>query len=53
MQVLENMNPLVSQKGGPKESLRILNENSKKFLELEPSDLKSIDETLKSIDNDA
>ena len=36
--------------GGPKESLRILNENSKKFLELEPSDLKSIDETLKSID---
>ena len=37
-------------KGGPKESLRILNENSKKFLELEPSDLKSIDETLKSID---
>jgi len=37
--------------GGPKESLRILNENSKKFLELESSDLKSIDETLKSIDN--
>jgi enolase len=37
-------------KGGPEESLRILNENSKKFLELEPSDLKSIDETLKSID---
>ena len=37
-------------KGGPKESLRILNENSKKFLELEPSDLKSIDEVLKSID---
>ena len=37
-------------KGGPKESLRILNENSKKFLELESSDLKSIDETLKSID---
>ena len=36
--------------GGPKESLRILNENSKKFLELESSDLKSIDETLKSID---
>ena len=36
--------------GGPKESLRILNENSKKFLELEPSDLKSIDEVLKSID---
>ena len=37
--------------GGPKESLRILNENSKKFLELESSDLKSIDEILKSIDN--
>ena len=37
--------------GGPKESLRILNENSEKFLELESSDLKSIDETLKSIDN--
>ena len=37
--------------GGPKESLRILNDNSKKFLELESSDLKSIDEILKSIDN--
>jgi len=37
--------------GGPKESLRILNENSKKFLGLESNDLKSIDETLKSIDN--
>ena len=37
--------------GGPKESLRILNENSKKFLGLESSDLKSIDETLKSIDS--
>ena len=35
---------------GPEESLRILNENSKKFLEFEPSDLNSIDETLKSID---
>ena len=35
---------------GPEESLRILNENSKKFLEFDPSDLKSIDETLKSID---
>jgi len=35
---------------GPEESLRILNENSKKFLEFEPSDLKSIDETLKTID---
>ena len=37
-------------KDGPEESLRILNENSKKFLEFESSDLKSIDETLKSID---
>jgi len=36
--------------GGPEESLSILNENSKKFLEFESSDLKSIDETLKSID---
>ena len=35
---------------GPEESLRILNENSKKFLEFESSDLKSIDETLKVID---
>lgn len=37
-------------KDGPEESLRILNENSKKFLEFESSDLKLIDETLKSID---
>jgi len=36
--------------GGPEKSLRILNENSKKFLEFESSDLKSIDETLKVID---
>jgi len=36
--------------GGPEKSLRILNENSKKFLEFESSDLKSIDETLKAID---
>jgi len=36
--------------GDPEESLRILNENSKKFLEFESSDLKSIDETLKAID---
>jgi len=36
--------------GGPEESLHILNENSKKFLEFESSDLKSIDETLKVID---
>ncbi len=37
--------------GGPEESLRILNENSKKFLELDPIDLKIIDDTIKSIDN--
>ena len=36
--------------GGPEESLRILNENSTKFLELESNDLKSIDEVIKSID---
>jgi len=36
--------------GGPEESLRILNENSKKFIEFESSDLKSIDETLKAMD---
>ena len=35
----------------PEESLRILNENSKKFLELDPNDLKIIDDTIKSIDN--
>jgi len=35
---------------GPEQSLRILNENSEKFLEFESNDLKSIDETLKSID---
>jgi len=37
--------------GKPEESLRILNENSKKFLELDPIDLKIIDDTIKSIDN--
>ena len=36
--------------GGPEESLRILNENSTKFLELESNDLKSIDVVIKSID---
>ena len=36
--------------GGPEESLRILNENSTKFLELESNDLKSIDGVIKSID---
>ena len=34
----------------PEESLRILNENSQKFVGLESSDLKTIHETLKSID---
>jgi len=37
--------------GKPEESLSILNENSKKFLELDPNDLKIIDDTIKSIDN--
>ena len=36
--------------GGPEESLRILNENSTKFLEFESNDLKSIDGVIKSID---
>ena len=36
--------------GGPEESLRILNENSNKFLELESNDLQSIDRALKSMD---
>ena len=35
----------------PEESLRILNENTKKFLGLDPSDLKSIHSTIKDIDN--
>ncbi len=34
----------------PEESLRILNKNSQKFVGLESSDLKTIHETLKSID---
>lgn len=34
----------------PEESLRILNENSKKFVGLEASDLKTIHETLRKID---
>lgn len=37
--------------GKPEESLRILKENSQKFVGLESSDLKSIHETLKSLDN--
>ena len=35
----------------PEESLRILNENSQKFIGLESSDLKSIHDTLRSLDN--
>ena len=37
--------------GKPEESLRVLNENSSKFIGLESSDLKSIHDTLKSFDN--
>jgi len=37
--------------GKPEESLRILQENSQKFIGLESSDLKGIHETLKSLDN--
>jgi len=37
--------------GKPEESLRILNENSQKFIGLESSDLKEIHDTLKSLDN--
>ena len=36
--------------GKPEESLRILNENSQKFIGLESSDLKTIHDTLKSLD---
>jgi len=36
--------------GGPEESLRILKENANKFLNLDPSDLKSVHESLRSID---
>ncbi len=34
----------------PEESLRILNDNSQKFVGLETSDLKSIHDTLRSLD---
>ena len=37
--------------GKPEESLRILKENSQKFIGLESSDLKAIHETLKSLDS--
>jgi enolase len=37
--------------GKPEESLRIIQENSQKFIGLESSDLKGIHETLKSLDN--
>ena len=36
--------------GKPEESLRILNENSQKFVGLESSDLKTVHETLRDID---
>ena len=35
----------------PENSLQILNENKKKFVGLEASDLKSVHETLRSLDN--
>ncbi|RZD38017.1 MAG: enolase [Thaumarchaeota archaeon] len=38
-------------KGKPEESLRILKENYQKFIGLESSDLKSIHDTLKGLDN--
>jgi enolase len=37
--------------GGPKESLKILTQNSQKFIGLDSSDLRTIHETLKSLDN--
>ena len=37
--------------GGPEESLKILTQNSQKFIGLESSDLKIIHDTLKSLDN--
>ena len=37
--------------GGPEESLKILTQNSQKFIGLDSSNLKSIHDTLKSLDN--
>ena len=37
--------------GGPEKSLKILTQNSQKFIGLDSSDLKTIHETLKSLDN--
>ena len=37
--------------GKPEESLRILKDNSEKFIGLDASDLKSVHDTLKSLDN--
>ena len=37
--------------GGPEESLKILTQNSQKFIGLDSSDLKTIHNTLKSLDN--
>ncbi len=36
--------------GGPEESLKILNQNSKTFVGLDPSDLRSIHESIKKMD---
>jgi enolase len=37
--------------GGPEESLKILTQNSQKFIGLDSSDLKTVHDTLKSLDN--
>ena len=37
--------------GGPEESLKILTQNSQKFIGLDSSDLKTIHDTLKNLDN--
>ena len=37
--------------GGPEESLKILTQNSQKFIGIDSSDLKTIHDTLKSLDN--
>jgi len=37
--------------GGPEESLKILTQNSQKFIGLDSSDLKTIHDTLKTLDN--
>ena len=37
--------------GGPEESLKILTQNSQRFIGLDSSDLKTMHDTLKSLDN--